>query len=74
MATAQKHEHKARVEQQHDKGLKDTFPASDPPATMRSSAKKGADSMKAARIDRKPPILSGSSEAVTHKDDPRAKR
>jgi hypothetical protein len=42
--------------------LKESFPASDPPAVTRAPADKRTGGEDASRIDRKPPHVSGSAE------------
>jgi hypothetical protein len=47
--------------------LKESFPASDPPTVTRAPADKRTGGEAAARIDRKPPHVSGSAEGQPHR-------
>ncbi len=74
MQNSTKSENRHSADQRLHKGLEDSFPASDPPSVLRAPKSKKDDGMHAARIDRKPPILSGSSEAVVEHEQSRPKR
>jgi len=70
-ANAAKPLEKARKinEEELNKALPDTFPASDAPSVTRSPARPDNDEWSGSRIDRLPPLVSDSAEGKPDNDD-----